>query len=116
MLLGRSIPKVLIVVLDVDEPLGFQLISMILDLHLERPLQWPGNTIFRSQYSLILAYSNIGSTYFNIDGYDRAEEFMKASIEVGLKNYDEDNISVRDIEDLAYFIEQYKNNKNTDDE
>ncbi len=43
---------------------------------------------------LILAYSNVGSTYFNIHQYEKAGEFMKASVDVGLKNYDEDNISL----------------------
>lgn len=43
---------------------------------------------------LILAYSNVGSTYFNLKQYDKAEEFMKASVDVGLKNYEEDNINL----------------------
>ena len=43
---------------------------------------------------LINAYSNVGSTYFNIDDYNNAEKFMKASIDVGLKNYRENNINL----------------------
>ena len=43
---------------------------------------------------LINAYSNVGSTYFNIDDYKNAEKFMSASIDVGLKNYDKYNINL----------------------
>jgi tetratricopeptide (TPR) repeat protein len=43
---------------------------------------------------LILAYSNVGSTYFNVGQFDKAEEFIKASVDVGLKNYNEDNINM----------------------
>lgn len=42
---------------------------------------------------LIFAYSNVGSTYFNISRFDKAEEIMKLSVDAALKNFDEDNIN-----------------------
>ncbi len=47
-----------------------------------------------SHPDLIQPYSNVGSTFFNIGRYDSAEIFMKKSIDVGLINYDSENISL----------------------
>jgi serine/threonine-protein kinase len=43
---------------------------------------------------LIQSYSNVGSAYFNLNDFDNAEKFMITSIDVGLKNYDSENISL----------------------
>lgn len=47
-----------------------------------------------SHPDLIQPYSNVGSTFLNLGIYDSAEIFMKKSIDVGLKNYDSENISL----------------------
>ncbi len=43
---------------------------------------------------LILLYSNVGSTYFYLNDFENAEKYIFSSLNIGLMNYDSENISL----------------------